>query len=234
MECHPHISVVHLHPNSLDQLFWISRKPAFHLKYVSLCSLFIVVCPKFEFREGFVKVEKFFCIFPAFELPLDSHFNLRLFGFKAFPLHPYLLSLKVSNFLLKASRCKNPSTRADAEEKVSFRLITPPSLSGRRSWSCRDSVLERAVFHTRHLAEMGESKSALVSSPLRAGADGNGLYSSRVPVTVDHFLPKSHFNSVSMLQLSRVLRAESTLSAQSSAPAPTQALKECQDVDVKV
>lgn len=122
-----------LAPNSLDQLFWISSL-LFIWNMSHLCSLFIVICPKFEFRESFVKVEKFFCIFPAFELPLDSHFNLRLFGFKAFPLHPYLLSLKVSNFLLKASRCKNPSTRGDAED-VSFRLITPLSLSGRRSWS---------------------------------------------------------------------------------------------------
>lgn len=52
---------------SLHQLFlniWIC------LKYVSSCSLFIVIWPKFEFRKGFVKA------FAAFELPLDSHFNL--------------------------------------------------------------------------------------------------------------------------------------------------------------
>lgn len=53
------------------------------MKYVSLYSLFVVVCPKFEFLEGSFKVEKFLCVFPGFELPLDSHFNLRLFGFKA-------------------------------------------------------------------------------------------------------------------------------------------------------
>lgn len=65
------------------------------------------------------------------------------------------------------------------------------------------------------------------------GADRNGLYSSRVLVTVDRFLPSSYFNSVSMPQPSGALPVKSTLSALPG-PALTPALKECQGVDLEV
>lgn len=94
----PPISVVSINSSEYqDNLLFI-----WNMSHYAACLLSF--WPKFEFRKGFVKV------FAAFELPLDSHFNLRLFGFKAFPLHPYLLSLKVSNFL----RCKktHPSNQS--------------------------------------------------------------------------------------------------------------------------